>query len=63
MTGQSDHARLDRADTYRGRALKPLPGVRGRCGRIFDSRNLRRLPFRSKNHNHDNSPPDTPASF
>ena len=70
MSKQPDHARLDRvvaearrqaderAQTYRGQALKLFPWVCARCGRGFDGRNLAQLTVHHKDHNHDNNPPD-----
>jgi hypothetical protein len=70
MPTQPDHARLDRvvaearrqaderAQTYRGQALKLFPWVCARCGRGFDGRNLAQLTVHHKDHNHDNNPPD-----
>ena len=70
MPTQPDHARLDRvvaearrqaderAQTYRGQALKLFPWVCARCGRGFDGRNLAQLTVHHKDHNHDNNPHD-----
>ena len=48
----------ERAQTYRGQALKMFPWVCGRCGREFDNSNLRELTVHHKNHDHDDNPSD-----
>jgi hypothetical protein len=65
-----DHARLDRlvadarrageerAQSYRGQALKMYPWICGRCAREFDHTNVHELTVHHKNHNHDHNPSD-----
>ena len=48
----------ERAQSYRGQALKMYPWVCGRCGREFDQSNLRELTVHHKNHDHDDNPAD-----
>jgi len=48
----------ERAQTYRGQALKMYPHICGRCGREFSGKNLRELTVHHRDHNHDNNPPD-----
>jgi hypothetical protein len=67
---EPDHARLDRlvadarrageerAQSYRGQALKMYPWICGRCAREFDRTNVHELTVHHKNHNHDHNPPD-----
>ena len=67
---EPDHARLDRlvadarrageerAQSYRGQALKMYPWICGRCAREFDHTNVHELTVHHKNHNHDHNPPD-----
>ena len=67
---EPDHARLDRlvadarrageerAQSYRGQALKLYPWICGRCAREFDHTNVHELTVHHKNHNHDHNPPD-----
>ena len=67
---EPDHARLDRlvadarrageerAQSYRGQALKMYPWICGRCAREFDHTNVHELTVHHKNHNHDHNPQD-----
>jgi len=67
---EPDHARLDRlvadarrageerAQSYRGQALKMYPWICGRCAREFDHTNVHELTVHHKNHNHDHNPAD-----
>jgi hypothetical protein len=67
---EPDHARLDRlvadarrageerAQSYRGQALRMYPWICGRCAREFDRTNVHELTVHHKNHNHDHNPPD-----
>ena len=67
---EPDHARLDRlvadarrasderAQSYRGQALKLYPWICGRCAREFDHTNVQELTVHHKDHNHDNNPAD-----
>jgi len=48
----------ERAQTYRGLALKLFPWICGRCGREFTHTNLRELTVHHKNHDHDDNPAD-----
>ena len=47
----------ERAQSYRGRALKMFPWICGRCRREFTSANVKELTVHHKDHNHDNNPP------
>lgn len=51
-------AQDERAQSYRGQALKLFPWICGRCQREFNARNLHELTVHHKNHNHDDNPPD-----
>lgn len=51
-------AQDERAQSYRGQALKLFPWICGRCQREFNAKNLRELTVHHKNHNHDDNPPD-----
>lgn len=48
----------ERAQSYRGQALKMYPWICGRCSREFDQSNLRELTVHHKNHDHDDNPAD-----
>lgn len=48
----------ERAQSYRGRALKMFPWICGRCRREFTSANVQELTVHHKDHNHDNNPSD-----
>ena len=48
----------ERAQGYRGRALKLFPHVCGHCGREFEGKRLKELTVHHKDHNHNNNPPD-----
>jgi hypothetical protein len=48
----------ERAQGYRGKALKIYPWICGRCAREFTHRNVRELTVHHRDHNHDNNPPD-----
>lgn len=51
-------AQDERAQSYRGQALKLFPWICGRCQREFSAKNLRELTVHHRNHNHDDNPPD-----
>jgi len=48
----------ERANSYRGQALKMYPWVCGRCGREFNQTNVRELTVHHRDHDHDNNPAD-----
>lgn len=58
LVGEARRAREQRERGYREQALKMYPHVCGRCGRVFDQRNLRELTVHHRDHDHDNNPPD-----
>ena len=55
---EARRAQDERAQSYRGQALKLFPWICGRCAREFDHTNVRELTVHHKDHNHDNNPPD-----
>ena len=58
IAAENRRARIERDNSYRGRALKLLPWVCGSCGRDFDGKNLSELTVHHKDHDHHNNPPD-----
>ena len=58
VVADARRAREERAQSYRGRALKLYPWICGRCAREFDHSNVHELTVHHKDHNHDNNPPD-----
>ncbi|MFO1434635.1 MAG: YajD family HNH nuclease [Candidatus Competibacteraceae bacterium] len=58
VVAQAQRAKAAREQGYREQALKLYPWICGRCGREFDSRNVRELTVHHRDHNHDNNPPD-----
>ena len=58
VVAQAQRVKAAREQGYREQALKLYPWICGRCGREFDSRNVRELTVHHRDHNHDNNPPD-----
>ena len=58
VVAQAQRIKAAREQGYREQALKLYPWICGRCGREFDSRNVRELTVHHRDHNHDNNPPD-----
>jgi hypothetical protein len=58
LVADAQRNRLQREQGYRAKALKLYPWVCARCGREFDSRNVRELTVHHRDHNHDNNPED-----
>ena len=58
VVAEARKARDERAESYRGRALRMFPWICGRCAREFDHANVHELTVHHKNHDHDHNPPD-----
>ena len=58
VVADARRAQEERAQSYRGRALKMFPWICGRCTRQFTTANVQELTVHHKDHNHDNNPPD-----
>jgi hypothetical protein len=58
IVADARRAQDERAQSYRGQALKLFPWICGRCAREFDHANVHELTVHHKDHNHDNNPPD-----
>jgi hypothetical protein len=58
IVADARRAQDERAQSYRGQALKLFPWICGRCAREFDHANVHELTVHHRDHNHDNNPPD-----
>ena len=58
LVAEARRAGEERAQSYRGQALKMYPWICGRCAREFDHTNVHELTVHHKNHNHDHNPAD-----
>lgn len=58
IVADARRARDERANSYRGQALKMYPWICGRCTREFNHGNVHELTVHHKDHNHDNNPAD-----
>jgi len=58
VVADARHAREQRSQGYRERALKMYPHICGRCAREFSYKNLHELTVHHRDHNHSNNPED-----
>lgn len=58
ILAEARHARQQRGNLYRDRALKILPWICAWCGREFSGKKLHELTVHHKDRNHNNNPPD-----
>jgi hypothetical protein len=58
IVADARRAQDERAQSYRGQALKMYPWICGRCAREFNHANVHELTVHHRDHNHDNNPPD-----
>jgi hypothetical protein len=58
VVADARRAQDERAQSYRGRALKMFPWICGRCRREFAPNNVQELTVHHKDHDHDNNPSD-----
>jgi hypothetical protein len=58
IVADARRVREERAQGYRGQALKLFPWICGRCAREFDHATVHLLTVHHKDHNHDHNPPN-----